>query len=249
MQTEPGGCHRGSPTETEIRVAREQLPGDSAEQEEREGYDFFISYAHDDENRFHQDYAEELFEQLRMQGYTAFLDTYALNPNLGGEQKAEQLGDQLVAHIRSSRSLIVIAGLHAFHSTWVNLEIEAFLFSHRRPVFIVAPTRRRIFRWGIRKENFRQFREATMFWSKGKVSRRLLLELLEAHKDPPKWTQDGSPSVALWLSRALLEIEADDEAAETRIERISIFISLAVYAGALGLLVVVIRWVLSSIFK
>jgi hypothetical protein len=86
------------------------------------GYDFFISYAHDDGDA----YGKQLAAELRHFGYSVFLDTdvYTLGTDLRLATRRR---------VRMSRYFIVLARMKAMESIWVR-EIQVAMERRRTPV-------------------------------------------------------------------------------------------------------------------
>ncbi len=89
------------------------------------GYDYFISYAHDDGT----DYPKKLYRGLKEEGYSVFLDTSVY-------VAGDDLGAQTDRRIRMSRSLVVVAGPEALRSPWVKAELDRFVQTDRAPIII-----------------------------------------------------------------------------------------------------------------
>lgn len=89
------------------------------------GYDFFVSYAHDDG----YNYPRELTNQLEQKGFKVFLDSREYVPG-------DDLQIATRRRIRMSKKLVVIARPVALHSQWVLKEVETSLQSGRVPIVI-----------------------------------------------------------------------------------------------------------------
>ncbi|MEQ8923599.1 MAG: TIR domain-containing protein [Roseovarius confluentis] len=89
------------------------------------GYDYFISYAHDDGT----DYPRKLFNELKEARYSVFLDTSVY-------VAGDDLGTQTERRIRMSRSLVVVTGPKALASRWVKAELDSFERTGRAPIII-----------------------------------------------------------------------------------------------------------------
>lgn len=89
------------------------------------GYDYFISYAHDDGT----DYPRKLYKQLKEARFSVFLDTSVY-------VAGDDLGTQTDRRIRMSRSLVVVAGPKALASRWVKAELDSFERTGRAPIII-----------------------------------------------------------------------------------------------------------------
>jgi WD40 repeat protein len=89
------------------------------------GFDFFISYAHDDGKI----YPQRLKQRLEQAGFRAFLDQTEYVP---GTNLSRETGRQ----VRKSRSIIVIGRERALSSKWVKREVEIALRHGKDPVII-----------------------------------------------------------------------------------------------------------------
>lgn len=89
------------------------------------GYDFFLSYAHDDG----RSYPEALARGLAAMGFEVFIDT---KEYVAGTK----LDDATRRRVRMSQYLVVIAGEAALRSTWVAREVELFEQTGRAPIVI-----------------------------------------------------------------------------------------------------------------
>ena len=89
------------------------------------GYDFFVSYAHDDG----YNYPRELTNQLEQKGFKVFLDSREYVPG-------DDLQIATRRRIRMSKKLVVIARPSALQSKWVLKEVETSLQSGRVPIVI-----------------------------------------------------------------------------------------------------------------
>jgi len=89
------------------------------------GYDFFVSYAHNDG----RNYPRELTNQLEQKGFKVFLDSREYVPG-------DDLQIATRRRIRMSRKLVVIARPFALQSQWVLKEVETSLQSGRVPIVI-----------------------------------------------------------------------------------------------------------------
>ncbi|MDJ0807200.1 MAG: toll/interleukin-1 receptor domain-containing protein [Gammaproteobacteria bacterium] len=89
------------------------------------GYDFFLSYAHDDGNR----YPRRLADQLQRAGFHVFLDedVYVAGDDLQAATKRR---------IRMSQKLVLIARPKTFDSQWCMREVETILQRGQTPVMI-----------------------------------------------------------------------------------------------------------------
>lgn len=89
------------------------------------GYDFFVSYAHDDS----PEYAKKIRDELTELGYSVFLDS---DVYVAGTV----LTDATRRRVRMSRHLILVAGRHALHSSWVSEEVRIHLHKGNAPLVI-----------------------------------------------------------------------------------------------------------------
>ena len=89
------------------------------------GYDFFVSYAHDDG----YNYPRELTNQLEQKGFKVFLDSREYIPG-------DDLQIATRRRIRMSKKLVVIARPIALQSQWVLKEVKISLQSGRVPIVI-----------------------------------------------------------------------------------------------------------------
>ncbi|HYC90419.1 MAG TPA: toll/interleukin-1 receptor domain-containing protein, partial [Thermoanaerobaculia bacterium] len=89
------------------------------------GYDFFISYAHDDG----ADYPRELAKRLRERQFTVFLDEEVY---VGGTD----LPSATRRRVRMSNKLVVVGRPHVLTSTWVLKEVDESLAAEREPIVI-----------------------------------------------------------------------------------------------------------------
>jgi WD40 repeat protein len=89
------------------------------------GYDFFISYSHDDG----RNYPRRLYEKLTEIGYKVFLDTEDYHTG-------DDLNTGTKRRVRMSTKLVVIARPIALKSIWVLREVQEFLDLGRGPVVI-----------------------------------------------------------------------------------------------------------------
>ncbi|MCB1758453.1 MAG: toll/interleukin-1 receptor domain-containing protein [Gammaproteobacteria bacterium] len=89
------------------------------------GYDFFISYAHDDGGG----YPEALREQLIALGFKVFLDRHEYTAG-------EALHAATRRRIAMSRKLIVVVRPAALNSEWVAREVEVSLAAGKTPLAI-----------------------------------------------------------------------------------------------------------------
>jgi WD40 repeat protein len=89
------------------------------------GYDFFISYAHDDGLK----YPQALADELQKMGYTVFLDTriYVVGIDLKAATRRR---------IRMSHKVVVIARPQALVSDWVRREVQTCLELARTPIVV-----------------------------------------------------------------------------------------------------------------
>lgn len=110
----PAQAVRGEVTPTVTRVFDRLL-----------GFDFFLSYAHADL----PGYAEQLHDQLRARGFSAFLDKQVY-------VAGDDLNTATLRRVRASSKLIVIVGPQALDSHWVLQEVEAAIEA-RRPVIAI----------------------------------------------------------------------------------------------------------------
>jgi WD40 repeat protein len=89
------------------------------------GYDFFISYAHDDGTV----YPEKLLTRLTALGYRVFLDRV-------GYVAGDDLHSGTRRRVTTSRYMIVIARPEAMASDWVREEIGVCLSAKRTPIIV-----------------------------------------------------------------------------------------------------------------
>lgn len=89
------------------------------------GYDFFISYAHDDGNN----YPRRLADRLEQSGFHVFLDerVYVAGDDLKSATKRR---------IRMSKKLVFLARPASLQSQWCTREIEEDLAAGRTPILI-----------------------------------------------------------------------------------------------------------------
>jgi hypothetical protein len=92
------------------------------------GYDFFISYAHDDGTEYPKALARAL--EAEPYRYTTHLDTRDYHVG-------DDLGRLTRLRVRHSRKLVVVARQAALReSTWVRREVDAYVASGRDPIII-----------------------------------------------------------------------------------------------------------------
>lgn len=89
------------------------------------GYDYFISYAHDDGTI----YPRRLRDRLEQSGFRAFLDTT-------GYVAGDDLRAGTHRRVRMSTYLVVVARPHALRSVWVKRELQTYLAAGRVPVVL-----------------------------------------------------------------------------------------------------------------
>ncbi len=91
------------------------------------GDDVFISYSRRDENEVGENYAVNLYNELKKRGFSSFLD------RLGTEPSPTQ-PESLNQKIRNSKMLIIVGTERACQSAFVEEEIKEFLKARRIPI-------------------------------------------------------------------------------------------------------------------
>ena len=90
------------------------------------GYDFFISYAHEDG----KEYPEDLYSSLKKLGYSVYLDNQE-------NKVGEKLTSIIKVRISNSKHLIVIGSPYAISSSfWVYTEVDTFEKLQKAPIII-----------------------------------------------------------------------------------------------------------------